>query len=336
MKNNPIFFSVIIPTRNRPGTFNKALNSVLAQNYSNFEVIVVNDGSSPEHIHEYQIIKQSCDKRVRFIELIERSRGHGHCFARNQGVEAAQGNFICFLDDDDWWLDRCFLERAAEMLVKYNADFYFANQTAVTHDGKVIENIWVADLANALAKNDPRHGEAVFPVTVDEALLASGFPHMNCWALSKTLYERIGGMDENLRYEPDRDIYIRVLDNASCMLYDKTVISLHNVPDQSQTNNASTLTNKLEKLLFQQRTAEKGIIFSKNKVLRQFCKKLKGYILKKIAFELYQQKQYRQSLHYSLQGLITSPTLKWFLQTLLTAANLLYSNISQNNDTKTS
>ncbi len=327
MKNQDLFFSVIIPTRNRPNDFKIALDSVLAQVYPSFEVIVVNDGTSKDHHTSYNKIEQECSDKVKFINLIERSRGHGHCFARNQGADIAKGKFICFLDDDDWWIDNTFLERAEHEIIKYNADFYFANQKAITQDGTNIENIWVTDLPEKLAQDDSRLKQIVFPVTVEELLLAAGFPHMNCWAISKQLYFKIGGMDENLRYEPDRDIYIRALDKANCILYDSSVMSLHNIPDKSKSNNASTLTNKLEKLLFQQRTADKGILFLEKDALIKHCKTRKGYILKKIAMELYGQNRFIHAFGYSMQALATLPTIKWLAQTLIISLCSLYQRI---------
>lgn len=84
-------FSIIIPTHGRPELLRQALNSVLAQTFSDFEVIVVDDGSpiSPERTH---------DSRVR---LVTHGTNLGASVARNTGIEAATGDYLCFLDDDD-------------------------------------------------------------------------------------------------------------------------------------------------------------------------------------------------------------------------------------------
>jgi len=308
-------FSIIIPTRNRPQEFQTALNSVLAQTYPYIEIIVVNDGSKKEHKTAYKAIKDRSPNHVHFIDLIERERGHGHCFARNQGVNKATGNYIGFLDDDDWYLDNTFLERAAKEIKHHQADFYFANQKAVTHTGEHIPNVWVENLPNTFSAEDKRRQQTVFKVTIKELLRATSFPHMNCWLLSTQLYRQIGGMDENLRYEPDRDIYLRTLDKAKTILYDQTTVALHNVPEKNKKNNASTQTNILEKLLFQLRTIDKGILFSNHPELIQFCIKRKGYILKKITDQLIGDKKYSKAYTYAKQGLATSFTLKWLIFT---------------------
>jgi len=313
--NNPIFFSVVIPTRNRPIEFKKALDSVLAQSFKDMEVIVVNDGTNSEHREAYNRLENASPVNVRYINLIERSRGHGHCFARNQGVDIAKGQYICFLDDDDWWTDSGFLTRAAEEITKHKADFYFANQKAITQDGAHVPNVWVENLPETLSKEDPRLEQTVFPVTTTELLKAKGFPHQNCWAISTELYNAIGGMDENLRYEPDRDIYLRALDKAQHILYDRTVVSLHNIPDNSKKNNASTLTSNKQKLLFQLRTVNKGILFSERPELISFCIRAKGFLLKRLTEVLVKEKSYRLAYLYAKQALATSFTFKWLLFT---------------------
>lgn len=309
-----LLFSIIIPTRNRPVEFKEALDSVLAQSYDRFEIIVVNDGTNEHHRADYDQLEAEYSQ-VTFLNLIERSRGHGHCFARNQGVDAAKGEYIGFLDDDDYWTDPDFLKRAATEIVKSNADFYMANQKAVTHDGKEIHNVWVENLPEKLATNDSRLASQVFSVNISEMLRANGFPHQNVCLIARSLYDKVGGMDENLRYEPDRDIYIRLLDNASSMLYDKTIVAIHNVPDKSKSANASTKTNRLEKLLFQLRTVEKSILFGQHQEIIEFSKARKGFILKHISEELTKLNKHTQAYWYAKEALNVSFTFKWWLYT---------------------
>jgi len=311
----PCFFSIIIPTRNRPIDFKKALDSVLAQSHKELEVIVVNDGTNKQFRAAYNQLEADKPDNVTYINLIERTRGHGHCFARNQGVDIAKGKFICFLDDDDWWTDNEFLSRAAAELENSTADFYFANQKAVTHKNVHVPNVWVENLPETLPENDPRLKQSVFPVTVSEMLNATGFPHQNCWVISTELYNGIDGMDENLRYEPDRDIYLRALDKAKGLIYDTNVVALHNIPDNSKKNNASTLTSNKQKLLFQLRTVEKGILFSEKTEITAFCIKRKGFILKKLTEILANENNNKQAFLYAKEALAVSFTFKWLLFT---------------------
>ena len=89
--------SVVVPTYNRAAVTERAVASVLLQDYENFEIIVVIDGSTDDTVERLRNIG---DSRIRVIEQENR----GASYARNRGVEAARGEFIAFLDSDDEWL----------------------------------------------------------------------------------------------------------------------------------------------------------------------------------------------------------------------------------------
>lgn len=90
------FFSIILPTYNRADFLPKAIESVIDQTYKDWELIIVDDGSTD---HTKEIVKtfSEQDQRIQYIyqENAERSA------ARNNGIKHAQGKFICFLDSDD-------------------------------------------------------------------------------------------------------------------------------------------------------------------------------------------------------------------------------------------
>jgi glycosyltransferase involved in cell wall biosynthesis len=91
------FFSVVIPTYNRAHVLGRALKSVLAQECQDFEIIVVDDGSSDDPA---TVVAQFPDSRITYIR--QRNRGGGA--ARNTGIDAARGRFIAPLDSDDEFL----------------------------------------------------------------------------------------------------------------------------------------------------------------------------------------------------------------------------------------
>jgi glycosyltransferase involved in cell wall biosynthesis len=92
--------SVVIPTRNRSQCIDSAILSVLAQTYTDLEVLVVDDGSTD---NTAQVVEEYARKDAR-IRLIQHSHGKGAQAARNTGIHAAQGQWIAFLDSDDQWL----------------------------------------------------------------------------------------------------------------------------------------------------------------------------------------------------------------------------------------
>ncbi|MCB0362446.1 MAG: glycosyltransferase [Bdellovibrionales bacterium] len=98
-----IQISIILPTYNRLATLPRALGSILNQTYQNWELIVVDDGStdgSREWLLDQSIFTRSCGSRARYLPV-----PHGGVSrARNLGIKQAQGEWIAFLDSDDEWL----------------------------------------------------------------------------------------------------------------------------------------------------------------------------------------------------------------------------------------
>lgn len=89
--------SVIIPLYNGAKFIQRSINSVLNQTYQNFEIVVVNDGSTD---HGPQIVAQWQHSSIKLIS----QKNSGVSIARNTGIKAAKGNIIAFLDADDEWL----------------------------------------------------------------------------------------------------------------------------------------------------------------------------------------------------------------------------------------
>ncbi|MCX6197821.1 MAG: glycosyltransferase family 2 protein [Bacteroidetes bacterium] len=91
------FFSVIIPTYNRANLIGKAIESVFVQTFAQWELVIVDDGSTD---NTKEVVQAYNDKRINYVfqKNAERSA------ARNNGIENATGKYICFLDSDDYYL----------------------------------------------------------------------------------------------------------------------------------------------------------------------------------------------------------------------------------------
>lgn len=90
--------SIVIPTHNRVNLLEKAVNSVINQNYNNFEIIIVDDASTDDTETR---IKRFCSDKITYIR-VDKSKGGN--YARNLGIEKSKGQYIAFLDDDDEWM----------------------------------------------------------------------------------------------------------------------------------------------------------------------------------------------------------------------------------------
>lgn len=98
MKNNEIKVSIVIPVYNSEKTIGKCLDSLVNQTYENIEIICVNDCSKDNSL---SVLEQYAaqDRRIVVINHIENKNAGG---ARNSGMKAATGDYICFVDNDDW------------------------------------------------------------------------------------------------------------------------------------------------------------------------------------------------------------------------------------------
>ena len=123
--------SVIIPTYNRAKLLDRAIQSVLNQTYQDFELILVDDGSTD---NTREVVSGFADDRIRYIRLNE---GTGGCAApRNLALGVAQGEYIAILDDDDFWVDEDKLRAQVDFLDAHT-DYVLigTNMAVVDRDG---------------------------------------------------------------------------------------------------------------------------------------------------------------------------------------------------------
>jgi glycosyltransferase involved in cell wall biosynthesis len=162
--------TAIVTTHNRADLLPRALDSVVNQTYSFIELIVVDDGSKD---NTEDVIRQYQDKAD--LVYIRNEQSIGACRARNKGIEAANGEFIAGLDDDDEW----HKDRISELIDAYSDDY-----SCITSNTKMVypraEAIWkkkkVIDLNTLLFTNQV--GNQVL-VRRDRMLKAKGFdPHL--------------------------------------------------------------------------------------------------------------------------------------------------------------
>jgi GT2 family glycosyltransferase len=309
------FFSVVIATRNRPVLFSRALESVLAQSCSDTEVIVVNDGSAAEHQPEYERILSAVDaSRVRAFCFSPRPQGHGASYARNFGAAKAKAPYLCFLDDDDCWTDLSHLDRARAVIADAATpvDLYLTNQAAFLQGVRKPGPIWIEDMPAILAKrgNRPdRHG--VHTVTVDELLLSHGFCHLNTLIVRRGLYGEIGGMEETIRWEEDRDVYLRLIDVAAEMKYAPVTVARHNIPCAAMTATMATALSEIERRLFQLTVFDRARDLSRHPAIRAYGRRHKAYALKRIAESFATAGRHVDAAFYAREALKIGPTVKW-------------------------
>ena len=121
IENTPLpLVSVILPTRNRADLIVRSIDSVIKQTYTNWELIIWDDGSTD---NTKEIIDSYKDPRIRYFY----DSNHGAHYARNQAMVISQGKYIAFLDSDDAWMEDKLLVQIKFMLANPDLDLVFTN-----------------------------------------------------------------------------------------------------------------------------------------------------------------------------------------------------------------
>ena len=178
--------SVIIPTFNRSAFLEKAIGSVLSQGYQDLELIVVDDGSeddTPEVVSGF-------DSGIKYIK----QKNKGPAVARNLGIKNSKGEFIAFLDSDDWWeRDKLGIQLRG---MQENPE-YFISHT---------QELWYRDgeLLNQKQKHKKHHG-----YIFDKCLPLCAVSTSTVMA-RREIFDNVGLFDEKLPCCEDYDFWLRV------------------------------------------------------------------------------------------------------------------------------
>lgn len=201
--------SVIIPAYNASKYIGEALNSVFAQTFSSYEVIVINDGSQDTEELEREL--KSYPENLRYIKQENR----GAAVARNTGLRAATGEFVAFLDADDTWLPN-FLEKQIEFLKSSKADLVYAD-AFLTGESPLAGRTFM--------QVEPSRGEVT-----PENLLAIKVTILTSSVLArkKPILE-VGLFDETFRRGQDFDLWLRLAKAGTRFAYQPEVLAHHRI-----------------------------------------------------------------------------------------------------------
>ena len=190
-------FSVIIPVYNKAPYVAKAIGSVLTQSFSDFELIVMDDGSSDA---SFEVASESIQGKVNCH--LYQQRNSGVSLARNRAAELSVGDYLCFLDADDWW-DSSFLERVSRMINEYpEAGIYGTGYSII---------------------NETRHKTRVADIGVEPGFekgyinycqVYASRMYMPLWTgavcIPRSVFNEMGGFKPYLKLGEDFDLWIRI------------------------------------------------------------------------------------------------------------------------------
>lgn len=192
--------SIITPVYNREKQLPKAIDSVIKQTYRNWELIIIDDRST-DNTKEAVSRYIGKDKRIKYIKNTHKQ---GPAGARNQGIEVAKGDYIAFLDSDDFW-EEDKLEIQLREMVKKNNSFSCTANKRINCPIQVSYKI----------KTEDRSGD------VFNQFLRNNFILTSAVMIKKEAINEVGLFDENLFTSSDFDMWLRISKKFELLFIDK-------------------------------------------------------------------------------------------------------------------
>lgn len=179
--------TVITPTFNRAEFILEAVESVMGQTYGNFEFLIVDDGSQDNTVERLEPYLQ--DKRIRLFQ----QENQGQSVARNVALAEASGDFICFLDSDNYWpLDK--LEKQVRIFEQHpEVDVLYGDNVIINEQGVEISR-----------KNMSRYSGRIASKMIRDNCVS-----MNTAMARRRCFDEMGGMSGKRRVADDYDLWLR-------------------------------------------------------------------------------------------------------------------------------
>ena len=214
--------SAVITTHNRLELLKRAIDSVLNQTYANIECIVVSDDSSDGTDDYCANIKQ-----IRFIS-IPASQSKGGNYARNIGISAAKGEYVAFLDDDDYWLPEK-IECQIILAEEKQSDFIYCRRY-FERLGKGHES-WIREDSYECPNGN-----------LSERIFKHYISSTSCFFIKRSLLLNIGCFDERVVMWQDYDLFIRLAQKTKIYAVD-TPLCVYTLDEQD----SKKISNKFSK-----------------------------------------------------------------------------------------
>lgn len=262
--------SVIIPLYNKKKYISRAVNSVLKQIYTNFELIVIDDGSTDNGANEVQKFK---DDRIKLIH----QNNQGVSAARNRGIEEAKAELVAFLDADDAW-KRDFLETIINLRGKYpQAGAYGTAVEFKMPDGSI-----------KLAQYKSISKEA-WEGIIDNYFhcsLKNPFITASSVAIPKKVFKSVGEFPQNLARGEDLDMWCRIALEYPIAFANKICVTYYQNADDRACNkplddkNISVFLNKLEDYFSKYKHKTKAELYFKEYLIKWKIFEAREYIVR--------------------------------------------------------
>ncbi|MEO4004662.1 glycosyltransferase family A protein [Flavobacterium sp. CAU 1735] len=185
------FFSVIIPLYNKEAHIQSTLNSILNQTFTDFEVVIINDGSTDRSL---EIVESYTDKRIQLFTTENR----GVSAARNLAMQKASGSYFAFIDADDFWYPQ-HLEKLYDTIIAFDHLSVFSTLQEI----ETANGVFLASHSNLTT--DLLQEVDLFETSLTRSILA-----ISSLAIHRNVIETVGFFNETISNGEDTDYFIRI------------------------------------------------------------------------------------------------------------------------------
>lgn len=199
--------SVIIPNYNTAKYIADAIESVLSQAYQNFELIVVDDGSTD---NTKEVVQKYINQPT-FKYIFQENKGLSA--ARNTGIKASQGEFIAFLDADDIWLPEK-LEHQIKLMDSDKVGIVSCSGYTTNEKGEILDTF--------IKKNYSNRYLLLRDLSMKNVVSGGGSTAL----VRKTCFDVIGLFDENLKSSEDWDMWLRIAQRFDIIFVEKPLVKI--------------------------------------------------------------------------------------------------------------
>ena len=270
--------SVVIPVFNGASFITRAVESVFAQTWKDFEIIIVDDGSTDNT----QAVLSQLGNQPNIRCLYQDNAGPAQ--ARNLGIESASGEYIAFLDCDDIWVPAKLEAELAILRGKSQPVLVHSNYEVIDPTGRVIQH------AKAGQSRDALH----------QAFTGGQAPLLSTILLPRTLLERVGGFDSNLWVSEDSDLILRLYEMTRFECIDRVLVhkfqQLHGDRDNPSGESSYREKSLCSRERFLTRVQNRKILNQEQ--LHVLNREWSSYYLMKGAFEERQGRRSEARKHY--------------------------------------
>jgi glycosyltransferase involved in cell wall biosynthesis len=272
--------SVIIPTYNYARYLPRSIESVLAQTYQDFELIVVDDGSTDETASVMDAYTKKYPERLRYI----RQNNSGPNAARNNGIDSARGEYIALLDADDEWLPEKLEKQVSYALTIPKCGIIGCGLRWVTDEGTVIYE--------SSGIPTPPRNELIRHLKIKYFDFGSASGVL----IRRECFDVVGKFDESLRGSEDRDMWLRIAYHFDIVNLRDILVIMHYHHANCHKNIGMMLKNKFQ--FIDKHLVSDSFFFRQ----RAIC-----YAYLDAAREALDSSQYMNAFIYSLRAICNFP-----------------------------